>query len=156
MLYAAVLGTHLPAFYDATLTTPVLHDAEHLIYVAAGALMWWPIVDADPMPRRRLDGFGRLAYLIAAMLPMTILGAYLDRATSLVYAGYAAPARALGISAVTDQQQAGAIMWVLGSTLMIAAGLWQAMAAMVDEERRLQVREQRLSDPVALDRGVER
>ena len=53
----------------------------------------------------------------------------------------AAPAHALGISAVVDQQQAGAIMWVLGSTLMVLAGLWQAMAALVAEERRLQARE---------------
>ena len=65
-----------------------------------------------------------------------------------------APARALGISAVADQQQAGAIMWVIGSTLMIAAGLWQAMVAMVEEERRLMVRERRTA--LGVERGRER
>jgi putative copper resistance protein D len=151
-----VLATHLPGFYDATLHEPVLHEAEHGLYLTAGLLMWWPLVDADPLSRRRLDGFARLAYAIAAMLPMTLLGAYLDRAPRVVYGAYELPARSLGISAIADQQQAGAIMWVLGSTLMIAAGLWQAMAAMVDEERRLQVRERRLAPPMAADPGRDR
>jgi putative membrane protein len=150
-----VLATHLPAFYEATLRSPVLHQLEHGLYLVAGMLMWWPVLDADPMPRRRLDGFARLVYVIAAMLPMTLLGAYLDRAPGLVYAGYGPPARTLGISAIVDQQQAGAIMWVLGSTLMIAAGLWQAMAAMADEERRLQVRERRADAIVITDSGRE-
>jgi len=151
---AVVAATHLPGFYDATLRHPVLHDSEHVLYLLAGLLMWWPLVDADPLARRRLSGMGRLVYLIAAMVPMTILGAYLDRHTSLVYAGYAAPARALGVSAVVDQQQAGAIMWVIGSTLMIVAGLWQAMAAMVEEERRLVVRERRAA--LGVEQGPER
>jgi cytochrome c oxidase assembly factor CtaG len=150
-----VLATHVPGFYDATLRAPALHEAEHGLYLMAGLLMWWPIVDADPLPRRRLNGFTRLVYTIAAMLPMTLLGAYLDRAPRLVYGAYGLPARSLGISAIVDQQQAGAIMWVLGSTLMIAAGLWLAMAAMVDEERRLQVRERRLVPPVVAGSGRE-
>lgn len=150
----AVSATHLPAFYDATLRHPALHDGEHLLYLGAGLLMWWPLVDADPLARRRLTGLGRLVYLIVAMVPMSILGAYLSRHTSLVYGGYAAPARALGISAVADQQQAGAIMWVIGSTVMIAAGLWQAMVAMMEEERRLVVRERRTA--LGVERGSDR
>jgi putative membrane protein len=153
---AVVAGTHVPAFYDATLRHPALHDLEHALYLAAGALMWWPVLDADPLPRRRLNGLARLAYMIAAMIPMSVLGAYLSRDLSLVYTAYGPPARAMGISAVIDQQLGGTIMWVLGSTLMVAAGLWQAMAAMIAEERRMQVRERRLEDLVVLDTGVER
>ena len=108
--------------------------------------MWWPILDGDPLPHARLNGLGRLIYVIVAMLPMTLIGAYLNRATSLVYSGYALPARSFGISAVTNQQQAGAIMWVLGSTLMVGAGIWQAMAALSAEERRLQTRERRAAE----------
>jgi cytochrome c oxidase assembly factor CtaG len=115
--------------------------------------MWWPILDGNPVPGRRLDGLGRLVYLIAAMLPMTLLGAYLDRQPSLVYPPYGPPAHNLGVSAVVDQQQAGAIMWVLGSTLMVLGGLWQAMSALVTEERRMQVRERHLPKPALADRG---
>jgi len=141
VFYAVVLGTHVPAFYDATLRHTALHETEHGLYIVAGLIVWWPMLDGDPIVSHRLSGLGRLAYLIAAMLPMTLIGAYLYRDTTLAYAPYAIPARSLGISAVTDQQEAGAIMWVLGSCLMIAAGLWQAMAAMTAEERRLRVSE---------------
>jgi putative membrane protein len=142
--FAVVVGlTHLPGFYGATLVHPALHDAEHALYLVAGGLMWWPILDGDPVPRRRLDGLGRLLYLIAAMVPMAMLGAYLNRHPTLVYPAYGPPARVLGVSAVSDQQQAGAIMWVLGDVFMVAVGLCAAMGALMAEERRQQARERR-------------
>ena len=138
---AVVLATHVPAFYDATLRHPPLHDAEHLAYLIAGSLMWWPLLDGDPAPSHRLSGLGRLVYLLAAMAPMALIGAYLNRHPTLVYLAYGPLAHALGVSAIVDQQQAGAIMWVAGSTIMVAVGLWAVLAAMVAEERRLQARE---------------
>jgi putative copper resistance protein D len=143
ILWTVVAGTHLPVFYDATLHHPLLHDCEHVLYLGAGLLMWWPVLDEDPVPSHRLNGAVRLAYMTAAMFPMTVLGAYLDRDPTLLYAPYAAPAHLLDVAAVVDQQQAGAIMWVLGSSLMVVCGIWQAMAALVAEERRMQTRERR-------------
>lgn len=140
---AVLVATHLPAFYEATLRHPALHDAEHALYVLAGLLLWWPLLDADPVPAHRLSGFGRLVYLLATMPAMAILGAYLNRHLTLVYPSYGPPARAMGISAIVDQQQAGAIMWVAGSAVVIAVGLWAAIAALVAEERRQQAREGR-------------
>jgi putative copper resistance protein D len=139
---AAVVGlTHLPVFYDETLRHPVLHDAEHVLYLVAGAGLWWPLIDGDPVLAHRLGGLGRLLYLLAGMLPMAIMGAYLNRHASVVYAPYAETGRALGISAVNDQATAGAIMWVVGNTVMVAVGLWAVMAALSAEERRLRARE---------------
>jgi putative membrane protein len=135
--------THLPAFYDATLRHPALHEAEHALYLVAGLLLWWPLVDGDPVPARRLGGLGRLVYMLAAMPAMALVGAYLNRHPSLVYPAYGPPGRALRISALVDQQQAGAIMWVAGSVIMVAVGLWSAVAALVAEERRQQAREAR-------------
>jgi len=140
-----VLFTHLPSFYDATLRHPALHYSEHALYLLAGVMMFSPLVDGDPAPRHRLGGLGKLSYLIAAMMPMALVGAYLNRHATLLYPAYGPPARALGISAVDDQAQAGAIMWVLGGTIMVAVGLWAAVAAMVAEERRQVARESRAS-----------
>ena len=142
---AVVVLTHLPAFYDATLRHAALHYSEHAAYLLAGLLMWSPLLDADPAPRHPLGGLGKLAYLIVAMLPMALVGAYLNRHATLVYPPYAAPARALGISALDDQAQAGAIMWVVGNTIMVAVGLWAAIAEMVAQERRQVERESRAS-----------
>lgn len=139
--YAIVLLTHLPGFYDATLRHPLLHDAEHALYLTAGGLLWWPLIDGDPVLTHRLGGLSRLLYLLAGMLPMAVVGAYLNRHASIVYHPYAAPAHALHISAVADQATAGAIMWVVGNTVMVAVGLWAVMAALSAEERRQQARE---------------
>jgi len=139
--YLVVLGTHLPAFYDLTLRHPVAHEAEHALYLAAGGLLWWPLFDGDPVLSHRLGGLGRLLYLLVGMLPMALVGAYLNRHPSVVYAPYAATAHALGVSAVGDQATAGAIMWVVGNTAMVFVGLWAVMAALNAEERRQQARE---------------
>ena len=135
--------THLAWFYDATLTHPLLHDAEHGLYLVSGALLLWPIVDGDPLPSQRLGGLGKLIYVLAAMVPMAVIGAYLNRHTTVVYAPYTSAARALGVSAVRDQAEAGAIMWVAGNTTMVVIGLWATMATLLGEERRLRARESR-------------
>lgn len=150
---AAILLTHLPWFYDATLRHPALHDAEHALYILAGLLMWSPLLDGDPVPRHRLGGIGKLVYLIAAMMPMALIGAYLNRHATLVYPAYGPPARTLGISALDDQAQAGALMWVAGGVVMTAVGLWAAVAAMVAEERRQVAREARAASLYASDGG---
>jgi putative copper resistance protein D len=136
---AVLLGTHLPAFYDATLRQPVLHDAEHVLYLLAGLLLYWPLLGAEPAPSRRLGGVGRLIYMLAAMPAMALVGAYLNRQPTLVYAAYGPAARALGISALADQAQAGAIMWVAGSVVMTAVGISSALAGLIAEERRQQL-----------------
>ena len=150
---AVMLLTHLPWFYDATLRHPALHDAEHGLYVLAGLLVWTPLLDGDPAPRHRLGGLGKLAYLIAAMMPMALIGAYLNRHATLVYPAYGPPARTLGISALDDQAQAGALMWVAGGVVMTAVGLWAAVATMVAEERRQVAREARAASLYASDGG---
>jgi putative copper resistance protein D len=139
--YAIVLCTHLTGFYEQTLSHPFLHEAEHALYLLAGGLMWWPLLDGDPVLTQRLSGLGRLLYLLVGMLPMAVVGAYLNRYPHVVYAAYATPARALGISAVSDQATAGAIMWVVGNSIMLFCGILAIMAALSAEERRMQARE---------------
>ena len=73
-------------------------------------------------PGDRLNGLGKLVYLIVAMMPMALVGAYLNRHATLFYPAYGPPARALGVSALDDQAQAGAIMWVVGGVVMTSSG----------------------------------
>jgi cytochrome c oxidase assembly factor CtaG len=138
---SVVLFTHLPAFYEATVRHPMLHELEHSSYLLAGLLLWWPVLDADPSPSRQLSGLGRLIYLLAAMPAMAALGAFMNRAATLLYPSYGPAAHHLGISAIADQQQAGAIMWVAGNMIVVAVGLWSVMAALLREERRQQARD---------------
>jgi putative membrane protein len=143
-LYFAVVGvTHLAWFYDAALTHPLLHDAEHGLYLVSGALLLWPILDGDPLPSQRLGGLGKLIYVLASMLPMAVIGAYLSRHTTVVYTPYGSASRALGVSPLRDQAEAGAIMWVAGNMTMVVIGLWATMATLHADERRLRARERR-------------
>ena len=135
-----VCGTHIPIVYDATVRNQALHDAEHAAYVLAGLAMWWPL-HGDPAPSHRLGAIGQLLYISAAMLPMALIGAYLNRDPTLFYSVYAEPARALGVSAVQNQQEAGAIMWVAGTTLMALTGLASVLSSMLAAERRQRARE---------------
>ncbi len=152
VLWAAVLGTHLAAFYDLTLRDQTVHDGEHLLYLLAGLLLWWPLVDGDPAAGRRLDGLQRLAYVFAAMPPMAFVGAFLNRNDTLVYTPYRAPSLALGVNPLTDQAQAGALMWVGGGTLLAAVALVTAWRALVLEEQRQRRRERYADQPAGAGR----
>lgn len=131
-----LIGIHVPPFYDATLRHPPLHDAEHALLLAAGALLFWPLLDADPVSSRRLGGLGRLLYAVASMPAMALVGAYLNRHAAEVYAAYGPASRALGVAPLADQAKAGALMWVVGNVAMTVIGLTAAMAALEGEERR--------------------
>lgn len=140
VIYTVVLlGTHVPVIFDAALVHPLLHDAQHVAYLLAGTILWWPLL-GSPNPRR-VGPVPRLLYLTAAMVPMTLFGAWLNRDPTLLYPLYAAPARSLGISALADQQQAGAIMWVLGTAVMGLLGLVTVVRSLLAAERRQQARE---------------
>ncbi len=138
--YAAVLVPHLAVIYDAALRHPLVHEAEHLAFLAGGLLFLWPLVGA-PVGRAALGGVASLCYVIASMPSCAIVGAYLNRATSVVYAPYGPAGRALGISPVINQQQAGAIMWVGAHVILTAVALWVLGTKLVAEERRQRVRD---------------
>jgi cytochrome c oxidase assembly factor CtaG len=134
--FAAVLvGTHVPAFYDLALREPVVHALEHALYLWAAVLFWTPLLAAEPLPAR-LGGVGAIAYLLTAMVPMTLVGVWLLLAGDVQYPHYAATAGALA-----DQRAGAAAMWLGGTvtlTVAVAACGWSALAR---EERRARARE---------------
>ena len=138
--YAVVIVPHIPNLYDATLRHPLLHDLEHMVFLAGGLVFLWPLFGA-PAGRGALGSVGGLCYVIASMPSCALVGAYLNRATTAVYIQYAQVDRPLGVSAVGDQQHAGAIMWVGAHLILTAIALWVLGSKLVAEERRQQVRD---------------
>lgn len=137
-LFAAVtLGTHLTGFYDAALGSPVLHGVEHLLYLATGVLFWLPLMGANPVPQLR-SWAGRTIYLLLSMPVMSIVGVALVSATDVWYPTYAQAAAAAGVSALADQEAAGALMWVGGTVVLAVALIALGFQAMLAEERRQQ------------------
>ena len=148
-IFAAVLVvTHVPAVYDAALGDPFVHGLEHALYLWAALLFWAPVVAADPLPHR-LSPVGNLGYLLAAMIPMSAVGAWLISSDAVAYSPYVGAARRLGVSALADQRVGATIMWLGGTLVLVGATLAAAWTALVREERRARAREERVPAAVA-------
>jgi putative membrane protein len=124
LIFSGVLLVwHIPALYDATLTTEPIHVLEHLSFIAVGVLFWWPII--DPMrgsDRRRWVGtFPKIALLVASGVPPTALGLLFTIARHPFYDFYARAPRLWGLSPVVDQQLAGVVMFGAGNLIYFAA-----------------------------------
>jgi putative membrane protein len=106
---------HLPPLYDLTLRHEGLHILEHLSFLAFATLNWLPILSPLPDELPRLPHGLRLLYLFLSCQPMVALGALLTFAGQPLYAPYIAAPRLFGLSAATDQQLGGLIMWIPGN-----------------------------------------
>jgi putative membrane protein len=110
-----IIVWHLPVLYNATLNSEAIHQLEHAMFFFTGLLFWARVIDPGPL-RPRLEWPLRIAYLAGAMTVGFGLALYLTLAPHPLIEHYAALAqRPGGISALSDQQIAGGIMWVPGS-----------------------------------------
>jgi putative copper resistance protein D len=135
-------ATHFSPLFDAALGNELLHDLEHLLYLGAGLLFWWPVVGADP-GRWRLGAVARMGYLAAQMPVNSAVGLAIYFAPAVLYPHYASIQRGWGPDPLTDQQVAGVVMWGAGDVLLLAA-LAVAIAAWLGaDERRTRRDEER-------------
>jgi putative membrane protein len=111
---------HLPLLYEATLRNGPVHVAEHLTFLLAGVLFWWPIL-APSARRRGLSVIGKIAYLGFAGVPPTILGLAFILSRSVLYPFYAAAPRVTPLSPLDDQVAAGLVMFGLGNLIYFVA-----------------------------------
>jgi putative membrane protein len=107
-LWAANLAVwHIPRLYIDAILHPVLHDVEHVCWIAAGLLVWTLLV--DPGSHGRLTSGGRVALAVAMFASGQVLADVLIFSFHTLYPAYRG---AYGISAYTDQQFAGVVMMV--------------------------------------------
>ena len=140
--------THFSPLFNAALEDPGLHTAEHVLYLGAGLLFWWPVIGADPGPWR-LRPVARMAYLAAQMPFNTAVGLVIYFAPTVLYAHYATVTRGWGPDPFTDQQVAGIVMWGAGDVILVAAVVLAISAWLRADEKRSRIVEAR----GALERG---
>jgi putative membrane protein len=133
VVHVAVLWLwHVPALYTAALRSTPLHVAEHALML--GSAMWlWSTLVAGSGPVRRPNPVGALAMFLTATLSVGV-GVLLTFSPAAVYPVYEPGAAAWGLTALADQQQAGAMMWSISGAVYMAAGAvvfgaWLARAA---------------------------
>ncbi len=107
---------HIPAFYNRTMADHGVHIGEHLMFMAAAVLMWWPFL--SPLPELpRLSYPGQMLYCFLMIIPMSIVAVYISMAESILYPAYSSAPRIWGLSPLEDQQLGGLIMWIPGAVV---------------------------------------
>ena len=114
---ATVVGTHLTGLTGLTVRDPVLHDAEHVLYLVVGYLFFLPLFGQEPI-RWRLGYPIRILVLVLAMPVDTFTGLVLGYAAPGTYTVGPRPPGAP--DPVTDVHWAGAVMWIAGDAIMLA------------------------------------
>jgi putative copper resistance protein D len=143
-LAAVMWGTHFSALFDIALENRSVHDLEHVLYLVAGLLFWWPAVGLDPSPWR-MNHPVRALYVFLQMPQNTLLAVIILNATAPLYQHYATLVRPWGPTALLDQQYAAGIMWLSGDLLFIAA-MAAIMAGWMRHEERQTARAERVAD----------
>ena len=138
---------HVPALYERTLSSPPLHALEHGMFIFFGCLMWMPVLGPLPKPAWFNAGW-KVVYVIGVRFVGTLLGNVLIWSGTVFYPVYETGDAAHGISPLTDQGIAGAIMMAEGMIVTLAVLSWAFLKWAADTTER-----QRLLD-LAEARGI--
>lgn len=111
---------HVPALYRAAVLDDRIHVIEHAALFASGLALWalaWP---AGPVRQR---GGEAVVGVFFAALGTGGLAALITLSSRARYQTDAATAAAWGMTRLSDQQLAGALMWVPGGFAYLAVGV---------------------------------
>src|SRR5690606_24569448 len=75
---------HVPGLYDWALQDHDVHIAEHLTFMAAFVIMWWPAHSRIPEIPPLTPGW-RMIYLFVCTIPMKALGAMITVSDYVLY-----------------------------------------------------------------------
>lgn len=112
------LGWHVTSAYDLAATNPAVRYLEYVSYLAAGTGFWLQLIGSRPA----LPPVRRLALLVGTAAADTVLGMVLVFGSAVVYPAY----RGAGhhaLSVLSDQQVAGAVLWMGVLPALIIAAL---------------------------------
>jgi putative membrane protein len=116
---------HLPPLYDATLYSEPLHVSEHLTFIAAGILLYWPMLGATSAHSRwQMSPGVKLLYMLVATLPQDAVALALMFSRVPFYEFYThAPRLVQSLTPLVDQTVAGAVLMIFGKLTMAIAAL---------------------------------
>ena len=115
---------HLPPLYDATLYSEPLHIVEHVSFIGAGVVMYWPMLEATSAHAHwQMSPGTRLLYMLLATLPQDGVALALIFSRVPFYEYYThAPRLIPSLTPLIDQTVAGAVLMTLGkATIAVAA-----------------------------------
>ena len=146
LFVASPFALYFTGWYDATLSSRVLHELLHVHFLLVGSLFFWPLLGVDPVPGRPSHPFRML--LVALTLPFHAFLGVAVMSLGTDGAGLIAGDHYLSLhtldEAVFQQNLGGALLWSSGDLvglLFLGVLLTQWMRASereaVREDRRL-------------------
>jgi putative membrane protein len=118
LLFNGVIAvSHAAGYVNYTSSHEVAHFFAHLLLFTVSAIMWLPVCHQLP-ELKPVSPPMRMIYLFGQSLLPNVPAIFLAFADNALYRWYALAPRISGLSAVEDQQLAGAIMKIAGTTLI--------------------------------------
>lgn len=118
---ATLVVWHIPSAFMLGLRSQMWHGVEQVSFFATGLLFWSPVV--QPLQNNlKWPESSILLYLFLATLPCDILSGFLVFCDRVVYPVFLSTPRPAGLSALEDQQCAGALMWTCVTVVYLIAG----------------------------------
>lgn len=120
--YALIVGTwHAPLYYEWALRNKVVHVVEHIMFFGAALVLWWPLFSPSRvLPPLRYGA--QMLYLLASVIAMTPVFAFITFSHDVLYDTYAyAPRLFADFSAADDQLLAGVSMQLVGVAVAMTA-----------------------------------
>jgi putative membrane protein len=118
---ATLVVWHIPSVFMLGLRSQMWHMAEQASFLATGVLFWSPVVRPAQNSLKWPES-STLLYLFLATLPCDILSGFLVFCDRVVYPVFLASPSFFGLSALEDQQCAGALMWTCVTVVYLIAG----------------------------------
>jgi putative membrane protein len=126
---------HIPALFQATLTSDFVHAVQHISFLFSALLFWWAVLYG----RRKALGYGlAVLYMFGSALQSGLLGVLLTVSSKIWYPAYGDSARSWGFTPLEDQQLGGLIMWIPAGIVYIVAGLVLFASWLKESEIQLQ------------------
>jgi putative membrane protein len=122
---ATLVVWHIPAVFMLGLRSPIWHGVEQASFLATGLLFSSPVIRpfVRPLPNSlKWPEWTILLYLFLATLPCDILSGFLVFCDRVVYPVFLSYPCCFGLSALEDQQCAGALMWTCVTVVYLIAG----------------------------------
>jgi putative membrane protein len=119
---STLVAWHIPAVFVLGLRSQMWHGIEQASFLATGLLFWWPV--AHPWPSvSKWPESSMLLYLFLATLPCDILSGFLVFCDRVIYPVFLSSPQSFGLSALEDQQCAGALMWTCVTVIYLIAAV---------------------------------
>jgi putative membrane protein len=127
---------HIPALYQATLTSDWIHAAQHLSFFLTAVIFWSALYGVG---RSAMSYGPAIFYVFGTAVHCSALGALLTFSTVLWYPVYVATTARWGLTPLQDQQLGGVIMWVPSAVVFIVIALALFAKWLVESDRRLKL-----------------